>query len=333
MSEKKTVVWLILLGLMLSGGSLMAQSFSKVGQAGATFLKIDIGARAVAMGGAQVAATNDASALFWNPAGIGFLSKRSFHFAYNQWIADISHSFVAIGMPLGNIGSVGISLTSLGYGEMEETTITNPDGTGIMFGANDFAIGLSYARQLTDKFVTGISVKFVRQKVWDLTASGICFDIGTIFQTPFEGLRFGVVVTNFGQNLAFDGQQLIRKDKVYNDITVTSRYETESFQLPVAFKMGIAYEILRSDMNRFMIAIDGVHPNDNLEYANFGAEYIWANMVALRAGYKANTDIQGLSAGAGFRLALGNVATRFDYAYSDLEFFNGVHRFSVGIDF
>ena len=332
MKEKKIVAFIIVLGLLLSIDA-MAQSFSKVGQSGATFLKIEAGARGVAMGGAQVASVNDASAIFWNPAGIGFLANNSFHYTYNQWIADISHSFAAIAIPLGNLGSIGVGLTSLSYGDMEETTIYEPDGTGNMFGANDFAVSLSFARQLTDKFVTGITVKYVRQKVWDMSTSGICFDVGTVFKTPFKGISFGMVITNFGQNLAFDGQQLIRKDKEFNDITLTSRYETESYQLPVAFKVGIAYEVMRSDMNKLLLSVDGIHPNDNVEYGNLGVEYVWSDMVALRAGYKVNTDIQGLAAGAGFHLNLGGVTTKIDYAFSDMEFFDGVHRLSVGIDF
>ena len=332
MKKAKIILFILLLGMLLSSYSF-GQSFSKVGQAGATFLKVEVGARGVAMGGSQAAAVNDASALFWNPAGIAFLSKNSFHYTYNQWIADISHSFVAFALPLGNMGSVGLSFTSLAYGDMEETTITNPDGTGNMFGANDFAVGVSYARQLTDRFFTGITVKFVRQKVWDLTASGICFDFGTVFKTPFQGVSLGMVITNFGQNLAFDGQQLIRKDKEFNDITMTSRYETEGYQLPVAFKFGVSYEAIRSDMNTLLIAIDGVHPNDNVEYVNVGAEYLWSRTVALRGGYKMNTDIQGLSAGAGFNMSFGGVITKIDYAYSAMEFFDSVHRFSVGIDF
>lgn len=332
MKKNKIIVFILILGMLL-GTNAFAQGFSKVGQAGATFLKIEAGARGIAMGGSQVAAANDASALFWNPAGIGFIHKNSFHFTYNQWIADINHNFVAIALPLGSIGSVGLSLTSLSYGDMEETTIAEPEGTGNMFSANDFAVGISYAKQLTDKFVAGITIKYVHQKIWDLSASGICFDVGTVFKTPFKGVSFGMLITNFGQNLAFDGQQLIRKDKEYNDITMTSRYETEGFQLPLAFKIGVAYEVISSEESTLLLAVDGVHPNDNLEYANLGAEYVWSNMVALRGGYKINTDIQGFSAGAGFNFDFGGVAAKLDYAYSALEYFDGVHRFSIGIDF
>lgn len=332
MKAIKLIFIILMFGLLLSS-QVIGQSFSKVGQAGATFLKVEVGSRGVAMGGSQVAAANDASALFWNPAGIGFLYKNSFHVTYNQWIADISHSFVGVAIPLGGIGNIGVSLTTLSYGDMEETTIAAPDGTGSMFGASDFAVGLSYARQLTDKFTVGITIKYLREKIWDMSAGGICFDIGTVFKTPFRGVSFGIVMTNFGQNLAFDGQQLIRRDQMYNNITVTSRYETESFQLPVAFKLGIAYEVVSSEMNKLLLAVDGVHPNDNLEYSNLGAEYIWSNLVALRAGYKINTDIQGLSAGAGFNFQFGNLAAKIDYAYSDVKYFNSVHRFSIGIDF
>lgn len=251
----------------------------------------------------------------------------------NQWIADISHNFFGVAVPLSGIGTIGIGITSLTYGDMEETTIEEPDGTGNFFSANDFALSLSFARQLTDNFTTGVTIKYVQEKIWDMTASGICFDVGTVFKTPFRGVSFGMVITNFGQNLAFDGQQLIQKDKVYNDITVTSRYETESFQVPVAFKLGIVYKIIESQTNQLTLAMDGVHPNDNLEYANLGAEYNWQNMLALRAGYKVNTDIQGFAAGAGFMLNFGNVSTKIDYAYSAMQYFDSVHRFSIGVDF
>ena len=328
---KWSTVIVVALGLVLAG-SARAQ-FTKVGQAGATFLKIETGARANAMGGAQVAAVRDASALYWNPAGIGFLSRTSVHFSHNQWIGGLQHNFFAVAVPMPGVGAVGFALTSMLYGDMDVTTVEQPDGTGETFGANDFALTLAFARQMTDNFTVGISVKYVRQKIWDMTASGLAWDVGTDFRTPFRGLHLGASITNFGQNLVFRGQQLLIKQKEYTNITTVAMYQAESFQLPLQFKLGLAYDALQSETNSLVLCVDGVHPNDNLEYMNLGAEYGWKNMVFLRAGYKLNTDIQGLSFGGGLNFNAGGVEASLDYAYSKMVYFDNVQRFSIGFMF
>ena len=332
MKKTRVAAAVVSAGLLLASMGY-AQQFTKVGQAGATFLKIEVGARANAMGGAQIAAVRDASALYWNPAGIGFLEKTSIHFTHNEWLGGLNHNFFAVAVPLPGFGAFGVAITSMLYGDMEVTTLDEPDGTGETFGATDFALALSFARQMTYNFTVAISAKYVRQQIWDMIASGLAWDIGTVFRTPFPGVHIGASITNFGQNLVFRGQQLLRKQREFNNITTVAMYQAESFQLPLQFKLGLAYEVLRGEDNQLLLCVDGVHPNDNREYANLGVEYGWNRTVYLRAGYKLNTDIQGLSAGGGLNFRAGALEASLEYAYSRMLYFDDVHRFSIGFMF
>ena len=172
------------------------RNVTKRGTTAADFLAIPVGARATAMGGAVTASINDPTAIYWNPAGIAGLGG-AFSAEYAEWLAGIDFNFVAVTLPVG-AGTAGIAVTAMRTPEMEVTTVAQQDGTGEKFDAASYAIALSYARALTDRFSIGASIKSVRERIWTSTASGTAFDIGTQFVTPFRGIRLGAAITNFG---------------------------------------------------------------------------------------------------------------------------------------
>src|SRR5438445_6968526 len=116
--------------IMMMTPCLPAQEVTKVGTTAAKFLSIPVGARAVGMGGAFVAVADDASSLYWNPAGIARLSQSEAIFHHANWIADMNFNFGGVAVPIEGLGTVGISFTSLTMDEMERTTVDQPEGTG-----------------------------------------------------------------------------------------------------------------------------------------------------------------------------------------------------------
>ncbi|NIV13319.1 MAG: PorV/PorQ family protein, partial [Aliifodinibius sp.] len=160
---------------------------SNVGTTAAPFLEIGVGARALGMGGAFVSTANDASALYWNPAGLGRLQQLEVMFVHTEWIADITFDYVGAVLPLGRYGALGASITTLNMGEMQVRTILQPEGTGELFDAKDMALGISYGLNLTDRFSIGFNSKYIYQKIWKETAQGFAIDIGTLFTTGFNG--------------------------------------------------------------------------------------------------------------------------------------------------
>jgi len=315
---------------------------SNVGTTAATFLEIGVGSRAIGMGGAFVATANDASAMYWNPAGIGKLVSPEIIFVHTRWIADITFDYAGFVIPLGGIGTLGASLTMLNMGEMEVRTELLQDGTGELFDVADLAIGLSYGFNLTDRFSLGITGKYILQKIWKEQAEGFAIDIGTIYDTPIAGLRVGAALTNFGTDLRMQGDDLL----VYHDIDpqqtgnnerIFAELQTSSWPLPLNFQLGVAMDLIQTSTNRLTLAVDALHPIDNTESMHAGTEYAFNENFFLRVGYRnlfLRDSEEGLTAGAGVQAALlGNVRVGFDYAYADFGRLQNAHRFSVNLVF
>jgi hypothetical protein len=322
-------------------GIVHAQGFSKVGTTAAPFLKIEAGARAVAMGGNFVALADDPTALYWNPAGITQLQRTSISGTHSEWFADIKHDYVSLITPLSSSSAVGIDFIYLSSGNIEQTTIEEQEGNGILYQVTDLAFGITYARKLTDRFSVAVKAKYIQQKIFREESSSIAFDFGTLFDTGFKGLRIGMNFANFGRSMQMDGSDLsVLQENPYTGETVETRLETESWPLPIIFRVGIALDILsdidgivRNSNNRFTITVDGNHPNDNRETIGAGLEYVWKELLALRMGYKHNHDSQDLSFGGGLNFVLGGWNASLDYAYAKMGILEAVQRFSFGIAF
>ncbi|MFQ5585075.1 MAG: PorV/PorQ family protein [Calditrichia bacterium] len=336
MSYFKLIVPWLLLPLLLFGGG-----FSKVGTTAAPFLKIGAGARAVALGGNFVALANDATALYWNPAGITAVGSVSISGTHTEWFADISHDFVALVAPLGNQSALGVDFIYLGSGDIEQTTVDEQDGNGIFYRVTDLALGLTYARRLTDRFSVAFKGKFIRQKIFREEASSFALDFGTLFDTGFKGLRIGMNLANFGKSMQMDGSDLaVLQDNSSTGESVETRLKTESWPLPVVFRVGIALDIVGnengltlSNRNRLTLTVDGTHPNDNKETVGTGLEYVWNDLLALRGGYLYNHDVQDFTFGGGLNLVVAGWRVNIDYAYANFGDLNSIQRFTIGFAF
>lgn len=338
-------IFFTLLGLFWSyaiGWGQYVTNVSKVGTTAAPFLEIGVGSRAIGMGSAFSAVADDATAIYWNPAGLSRLPAGEAILIHTQWIADISFDFAALVIPIGASSAIGGSITSLTMGEMEVTTIADPDGTGEKFAAGDLAMTLSYAINLTDRFSIGFNGRYIYQHIWHETASGFALDVGTLFRTQFNDMKIGMVISNFGTKMRMEGKDT----QVYHDISPTeygnndqilANLTTDKFSLPLTFRAGVSMDVLKGENNRLTLSLDAVHPNDNYEYINVGTEYHLLGFISLRFGY--NTALlhhseMGISAGAGteFRLT-GATRLKVDYAYSDFGRLRNAQQFSLGIVF
>ncbi|MBI4810126.1 MAG: PorV/PorQ family protein [Ignavibacteriales bacterium] len=180
------------------------------------FLKIPTSARAVGIGGAQVAVAEGVSSIAFNPAGVLSVNDVGVGFCYTAWFADIQHSFAGAVKNLPGIGAIGVSVIMLVTDDMIETTPAFPEGTGRNFKASDYAFSIAYARQVTDQFRVGINGKYIRSYLFntEVGASSFAFDIGTLYDIPMLRTRIGVSLTNEGatggfglklNTLGFDG--------------------------------------------------------------------------------------------------------------------------------
>jgi hypothetical protein len=327
----------------LSSGSGYAQAttaenFTNEGSSGSVFQKIWVGARAAGMGGAYSALADDITALYWNPAGIARLENTNVGATYTRWFADITHNFIGATMPISEKYRVGVSLTVVDYGTMERATLEKDFNAGT-FNANDLAFAVTVAGALTERFSFGGTVKYVRNAILDLSADGIAFDAGSLYQTDFYNTKISLALTNLGPERSFQGNSLsiLADAGDINQVTrpLDARLATNPFPIPLSFRIGAATDVFQNTVEdqNLNVALDFAAHSDGPETFNLGAEYLWNNLVAVRAGYAFNQDQLGLGAGVGFRYKSEDFNGNIDYGINTTADLGLIHRISIAAMF
>jgi hypothetical protein len=326
---KKFIVFMSLLILVLS---INTYAQDKVAQAGCTFLDVAAGARACGMGEAFTVLGQDATALFYNPSGIGEIDADfDLSVGGTQWIADIQYLYLAGVYNADILGSFGFSLIVPDYGDIYGTRVDSTVAAGFvntgLLDVSAFCLGVAYAREFTDKFTVGLQVKYVAQHLGanlfqgeevgvidtvENEISTMSYDFGLLFYPGFKSFAFGMSVRNFSPRIT---------------------YERIGFELPLTFTLGVGMDILDlfgdyPDYS-FNISADMLHPRDWDEQYNVGAEFGYKDMIFLRAGYKFNSYAEGLNAGVG----IGTAGVKIDYSYSKHDLCDMINRASVGFSF
>ena len=331
MSGKYIKSIFVLILLVLTWKQLDAQLIpnlggQRAGTAAAQFLKIGVGGRATAMGEAFVAVANDASALYWNPAGIAQFQKNELIISHVDWFVDINHEFVGYVHHLNATNSIGVQVTSLHMEDMPVTTEFQPRGTGEFFSFGDVLFGITYATKFTDRFSFGGTVKYFDETLDDISMNGVLIDLGTYYWIGLGSARFAVAITNFSlRQLKPSGEIRLL------DGTLVDKFQ--SFNPPTLFRVAYAQEVYQNNGNSVTTSVQLNHPNDNSENLNFGIEYWWRGSIALRGGYKLNVDEESLSFGAGVNASVGGSDLTIDYSYSSFGLLGEVNRFSFKLSF
>ncbi len=318
------------------------QDISKSGTTAAQFLKINVGPRAMGMGTAFVATASDLSALYWNPAGIASEHSNNAMFNHTSWIADVNVEFAALTSYVDGFGTIGafVTVAKIIDGDMVRT-IDQPEGTGELFDAGGIALGITYSKELTDNFSMGFNVKYIQEGVWHMTASGFALDVGALYKIDIlNEFRIGASISNFGTKMMLSGRDVLYVQSVgagNQGNLINTSVELDEYSLPLIFRVGVAADLVKSDMFRFTLGLDAVHPNDHTEYINVGGEFGWSEILFVRGGYKSifekDTE-QGLTLGVGFHYKISNsFKLLFDYAYQDFGRLESVHYLAVGVRF
>lgn len=315
-----------------------AADFSKAGSIGAQFLKIGVGARYQAMGEASVASVNDIYALYWNPAGLTSIHSSELAITHINYLTDISLNYIAYAKRYEGVGVFGVAITMLSMGDQEITTVAEPDGTGDLYSASSWAFQIGFARDLTANFSFGGSFKIIGEEIYREKATGFAFDFGTLLYTGLRSLRLGMNISNMGPELKFDGPDLkvgyTPDPSNPNQDPQSSRLEVDTYNLPLTFRIGMAYDIEFGNNSTLMLMAEAKHPNDNIQKGSMGAEFNWSDKYFLRGGYKFNYEEEGLALGGGISMPLTETSDlSLDYAWGDFGRLASVHRFSASIHF
>ena len=317
------------------------RNVTKRGTTAAEFLTIPIGGRATAMGNAITAMVDDPTAIYWNPSGLAHITAASFTGEYAQWLAELDFNFVSVVVPT-SMGTFGIGVTSMRTPEMEVTTIAEQEGTGEKFTASSYAFAISYGRALTDRFSIGGTIKLVNERIWNSTASGVAFDVGTQFITPFRGIRLGAAISNFGTKMQMGGDDLLTRVDIDpnnqgNNESNRALLRTDRFDIPLTMRIGLAGEVFQGEHGRLTLAVEALNPNNSEQYMNVGAEIgLLGDLVMFRGGYSElllEDSVRSFALGAGLRYRFAPLALAVDYAFEKHKYFSDVNRFTVTLSF
>lgn len=309
-SKTVLITFLAIVIVFTANASSCLAGSGSFGTRSAQFLKMGVGARAIGMGSAFVGLSNDATAIYWNPAGLAYMDKIQVSFTHLWWFQDISYEYFLHSQPT-KYGTFG---WSLGYLHMDPMQGRDIEGElTSQFKSSDMAFTIAYGRRVRKDISIGGSIKYINEKIENENASAFAFDFGWLHKTQVKNLFLGGSFQNWGSSMKF---------------------VEESNKLPSSAKIGLCYStsLAKNPMN---LTTDLCLPSDSRIGLHFGAEYIYNHMLMGRLGYRTETDLgfaSGLSFGVGF--LYNQIQTyRIDYAFVPQGVLGNTHTISLVVTF
>ena len=378
----KNIIVIALLGLFVIPTQLMAGNRDRSGQAGAQHLLIDPWARSAGLSTAGVAEIRGLESIYSNVAGISFVKKTEISFSRTQYLSGsrtgIGINAFAITQHLTkknketgavrDLGVLGISLFAMTFGNIERTTVDQPEGNLGFFSPNLLYIGIHYAKSFNRYIHGGVSGKIINESISNMSATGFCFDFGVQYLAgAYENFKIGVTLKNIGLPMRYsgDGLALSVKPTIANH-ELTMQQRSALIEMPALLTLGISYDFLffgpkyetysKEDLKRegltrddaeHRITLAGSFTANSYSKDNFalGIEYGLMQIFMVRAGYlfepgmfkpeDVSTFYAGPSAGVTFAIPLtgkngkGNQKLYLDYAYRFLNHWKGNHHVSL----
>jgi hypothetical protein len=296
------------------------------------------------MGSAVTSLNGDVTNVFWNPAGVAMKDdKAQVSFTYNSWIGGLTQNALAAGYKLEGIGTIGIGVMTFGMtgivadrdvypGNAALQALQIDQATADTYDYMDLLAQVTYSTYVMDRLALGASVKLIHEKIDDMNASAIGFDLGSVYNIGLLDWNIGARINNLGSDIKF--------------------YDYPS-PIPLTFSMGTSMTPIRVGANAITFAIDAVKPQDGQQYYYTGMEYNYNNMIFLRGGWKLNYSYLGMagdgidpgtslrqgvqtslekgSLGAGVRVPMSDYMLSLDYSYTVFTTFSDVHRITLHV--
>jgi len=350
-------------GLAAQSGT--TQDNTAYGTTSAEFLLLGAGARGRALGGAFGAIANDASALYYNPAGTALMTRPDVVIGTYDYVADTRYTWGGIAFPFdGASKNIGFQLGTFGFKNQPVYTADQPDGTGATYNVSETFLGLTYSQNFSDRFSAGVTAKYISDNLGDASGSAFAVDFGTSFHAQLSGhpVKFSFVLSNLGTNISYSGSALNTsspRDSVNGvggvpNLPQPSQLRTKDFPLPTTFRVGLAYDLLTANSARLTVLGDFNQPNNNKAGFSAGTEFQTRNLggspfsAAVRGSYtyfasnnispstlptamNDEQNLEGLAVGGGLSYNSGNFSLSVDYAYKYMGILGGTNFISFGL--
>jgi hypothetical protein len=336
----------------------------------AEFLLLGAGARGAALGSSFAALSTDPSALYWNPAGVAEMERPGATLSTLEYVADTRYSWGGIAFPMmDGQSALGLQVGTFGFTGQPIYSLRAPDGDGSTYGVSQTFMGVTYAQNFSDRFSAGITGKYINDRLAKTSASGVAVDFGTSFHALVgeRPLRASFVIANLGSALRHEGVGLdiaVNRPPPPGSESIPqdpqpARYQTESFNLPVTFRIGLTYDFVNSSASRITLLSSFQQPNNSnpsaaggLEWAmtdigqsgfsivargsyNVQADNNWVQESVEPAGFQTDLEsdemLDGLAAGGGIAYARGDFYLGVDYAYRHMGILGGTNVFSATV--
>jgi hypothetical protein len=360
----------ILLGIIALLSGLNVNLFSQGGESAVPFLLISPTSRSSGMGEAGAGIADDASAVFWNPGGLGFQEGQEISLTHTNWLpafnqSDLFYDYLNYRITLPELGTFATSITYLSLGKFQRTTSAGPDVVG-EFSSYEYAITAGYAAKLLDELGFGVNLRLIHSALSPIGTEGeegtgiattVSGDIGILYKIKTFVLPFVDVdlsnVLSIGLNLSNLGPKITYIDAAQAD------------PLPTNIRLGFGAKVLDNEYNNLVLALDfsrllvrryketDKKPDPFYEalftawgdggirkiVTTGGFEYWYGKpkLIAIRAGYLYEDPEYGnrkyFTFGAGLRYDIYGFDFSYIYTTSDSSPLANTLRFSILLSF
>jgi hypothetical protein len=326
--------------------AVLAGNPDRAGSAGATQLLINPWSRSAGMAMSNSASLRGVEAMYGNIAGLSQVRRTEVLFSNTQWLSGsgVAINSIGVGQKLGSSGVLGLSATTMSFGDINVTTVDNPEGGRGTFRPSMSNIGIAYSKMFSNSIHGGILLRVVSESIASVRTSGVCFDAGIHYVTgETENVHFGIALKNVGPAMAFSGDGLAVQGILVNGSDqLTLEQRSEQFEIPSLLNIGMSYDWNINEQHRLTFAGTFISNSFTKDQGLVGVEYAFKKMIHLRGGYlyedgittdaERTTVLTGPSAGLSVDLPFGaekQSAIAIDYSYRSTNPFAGIH--SVGI--
>ena len=323
------------------------------GEAGAYELLMNPWARSAGLHSINTASITGVEAMRLNVAGTARINKTEVVIGHARYLegSDLKMNAIGIAQKIGESGTLGVSIMSISFGDIAETTTFQPEGTGTNFSPSFFNIGVSYAQSFDEKISVGILVRAISENIANVGAFGMVLDAGVQYVTgPQNNFKLGISLRNIGSKMSFKGDGL-------NNLT---EYEFESasfqnstgtlvapFEVPSMLNIGLAYDFVLSDKAKLTAMGNFTSNSFSEDYLSGGLEFSFSDMIVLRGAYRYesgsdpvegtnNSVYTGISGGISLQAPVKKGSqSKFgiDYAYRATNPWNGTHNIGLRFGF